>query len=147
MQKRSGMKWARGSSGAAALEFALVFPLFLFLFLGLIAWGSLFMVQHNLSYAVQEGARAGMRVDPAAFSDADYETEVKSAATEKAEQALEGLPDSWQKAVELTANIQDEGGESWLQVTGRYGDAFPLDSLDNLVPMPSQLTSRAEQRL
>ena len=50
--------------GAAAVEFALVFPLFLLLFLGMVFFGITFTLQHALTHAAQVGARAGLSVDP-----------------------------------------------------------------------------------
>ena len=47
-------------SGAAALEFALVLPLFAFLLCGIIDFGRYFFIQHTLQFATREGARLGL---------------------------------------------------------------------------------------
>jgi hypothetical protein len=43
--------------GSTAVEFALVFPVFLILVFGIIDFGRYFFVQHTIQYATREGAR------------------------------------------------------------------------------------------
>jgi len=50
--------------GAAAVEFALVLPLFLWLVLGTIDFGYYFFVSEIVTNAAREGARAGSVLDP-----------------------------------------------------------------------------------
>jgi Flp pilus assembly protein TadG len=45
-------------SGAAAVEFALIAPLFLMLLAGIMEFGQAFRIQHSLSMAARYGARA-----------------------------------------------------------------------------------------
>lgn len=47
--------------GIAAVEFALVFPVFFLLVYGMITYGLIFMAQQSMTLAVQEGARAALR--------------------------------------------------------------------------------------
>jgi Flp pilus assembly protein TadG len=58
---RSGFHSERG---AAAVEFALLLPLFLTLVLGAIDWGYYFFVDLIATNAAREGARAGSVVNP-----------------------------------------------------------------------------------
>ena len=44
--------------GAAAVEFAMIAPLFLLLLAGIIEFGQAFRIQHSLSHAARRGARA-----------------------------------------------------------------------------------------
>jgi Flp pilus assembly protein TadG len=46
--------------GAAAVEFAVVAPLFLLLLAGIIEFGQAFRIQHSLSSAARRGARAAV---------------------------------------------------------------------------------------
>ena len=49
-----------GRRGAAAVEFAVVAPLFLLLLAGIIEFGQAFRIQHTLSSACRRGARASV---------------------------------------------------------------------------------------
>lgn len=51
-----GMHW-RDDRGAAAVEFALVFPLLVLVLIGIIEYGSIFNAQLMLTSAAREGAR------------------------------------------------------------------------------------------
>jgi Flp pilus assembly protein TadG len=68
----------RRREGAAALEFALVLPLFTVLLLGMIDFGHLFFVVNTMTNAAREGARRGA-VEPNAATVA---TSAQSAATQ-----------------------------------------------------------------
>ncbi len=50
----------RGVTGAAAIEFALVLPLFALFLCGIIDFGRYFFIQHTLQFATREGARLGL---------------------------------------------------------------------------------------
>ena len=54
--------------GAAAVEFALIAPLFLLLLGGIIEFGQAFRIQHSLSSAARRGARAAI-IDGASSKD------------------------------------------------------------------------------
>jgi Flp pilus assembly protein TadG len=46
--------------GVVALEFVILFPLFLLVIMGIVEFGHLFYVRHTLTNASREGARAGV---------------------------------------------------------------------------------------
>jgi Flp pilus assembly protein TadG len=50
--------------GAVAIEFALVFPLFILLLYGLVTYGLIFGLQHAMTAAAGNGARAAIACDP-----------------------------------------------------------------------------------
>jgi Flp pilus assembly protein TadG len=52
-----GRLWPRHVGGAAAVEFALVFPAFIVLILGIMDTGRLYRVWHTVHFAVAEAAR------------------------------------------------------------------------------------------
>jgi len=60
-----------GEVGAAALEFALVFPVLLLMIYGAIHYALIFTLSMSLTSAANEGARAAVAVDP---EESDYET-------------------------------------------------------------------------
>lgn len=62
----------RGESGAALLEFAIVFSLFVFVLYGLIAFGMMLALKQSVTAAAAEGARSAVGVtdDAAAVTTA-----------------------------------------------------------------------------
>jgi Flp pilus assembly protein TadG len=53
---------ARGTErGIAALEFAIVFPMFFLILYGILTYGLIFVAQQSLTLAAEEGARSGLR--------------------------------------------------------------------------------------
>jgi Flp pilus assembly protein TadG len=55
-------------TGAAAIEFALLFLLFFVLFYAMVSYALVFMLQNAIVHAAEEGARAAISVDPLAYS-------------------------------------------------------------------------------
>ncbi|WP_175624714.1 MULTISPECIES: TadE/TadG family type IV pilus assembly protein [Oxalobacteraceae] len=51
----------RKQKGAAAIEFAFVFPVFFLVFYGIITYGIIFLAQQSITLAAAEGARAALR--------------------------------------------------------------------------------------
>lgn len=52
---------SRHQDGTAAIEFALVFPLFFLIFYGIITYGLIMVAQQSVTLAAAEGARAALR--------------------------------------------------------------------------------------
>src|SRR5689334_18957912 len=59
----------RAERGVAAVEFALVLPLFLAVVFGVIEYGWVFYQKFNLASAIRDGLRVGVTVLPAASPD------------------------------------------------------------------------------
>lgn len=55
------MPFSNKVKGAAAIEFALVFPLFFVIFYAIITYGLIFVAQQSITLAAAEGARAALR--------------------------------------------------------------------------------------
>lgn len=72
---------ALNQKGASAVEFALVLPVFLVFFLGIIEYGWLMTQQVLLTHAVSEGARAAIKM-PDDTSDEELAAEAREAAKE-----------------------------------------------------------------
>lgn len=51
----------RRECGAVIVEFALVFMLFFMLMYGIVSYGVIFAIQHSLTHAANEGARAAVK--------------------------------------------------------------------------------------
>ncbi|MES2024386.1 MAG: TadE/TadG family type IV pilus assembly protein [Pseudomonadota bacterium] len=76
--KNIGKNAFKKQQGAAAIEFAFVFPIFFMIFYGIITYGLIFVAQQSITLAAAEGARAALRFTS---SDADRDTNAKNAAT------------------------------------------------------------------
>lgn len=66
---------ARGRSGAAAVEFALVLPIFLLLLFGIIQFGSVLFLHNNMVNAAREAVR---RMSVAEMTEAEAEAYVQN---------------------------------------------------------------------
>jgi Flp pilus assembly protein TadG len=148
--------------GAAAIEFALVFPVFFLLFYGLINWGLIFTVQHNLNYAAQHAARAGLMADREEIEadGGNYAATVEALARAAAGETLSWLPAAWQarvlgdgnSKVEAALETSTVAGQTvdWLRVSIRYAN-YPDNPLLPLMagfpPVPDELLGQATLRL
>ena len=71
----------RDQNGGAAVEFALILPLFILLIFGIIEFGLLLYNEHILTNACREGARAGIVIrSPTRLSNPEIRTVVKNYA-------------------------------------------------------------------
>jgi Flp pilus assembly protein TadG len=62
---RAALPRLRRERGAAAVEFAMVFPLFFVILYGIITYSVIFVAQQNLTLAAEEGARAALNYQSA----------------------------------------------------------------------------------
>ena len=69
----------RDEKGISAVEFAMVLPIFLIIFLGIIEYGWVMTHQIVLAHAVSEGARAAIKM-PDGTSDDDLAAAARTAA-------------------------------------------------------------------
>ncbi len=127
----------RGSErGAAAVEFALVLPVLLFIVLGAIDWGHYFMVEQVAVNAAREGARVGSLHAPAA-PDAPMLAEAEATAT--AYLARAGLD-----LARATVTAAPGAGSVVVQVSYRAGS---ITGFLDLVPLlPASANATAEMR-
>ncbi len=80
---RPGTRRTHGDVGAAAVEFALLFPIFMILALGMIAGGIAFSKQINVTQAAREASRYGATYDVAVAGGlSPWLTAVRDAASE-----------------------------------------------------------------
>jgi Flp pilus assembly protein TadG len=130
----------RAERGTVAIEFALVFPLFMLLLYGLVTYGLIFGVQHAMTAAAENGARAALACDPA---DADNHAQC---VVERARNAVSASlawmpaarrahvlgPDNSRVEVELGTD-PTAGGR--LQVRLRYAN-YPENPLTPVLSLP-----------
>jgi Flp pilus assembly protein TadG len=121
-------------SGAAAVELALVLPLFLTLVLGAIDWGWYFFIDQLVTDCAREGARAGTLLPPPP-------TSTPAQAEAAAEQA--GL--TFLRRVNLTprgvdADYTSVDGDDAVLVTVTYPVGSLTGLLSNLMPANARAT-------
>ncbi len=122
--------------GAAAVEFAIVLPLLLFIVLGAIDWGHYFMVEEIAVNAAREGARVGSLHAPDA-PDAPMIAEAETTATAYLSRA--GLD-----LTRATVTAVPGAGSVVVQVSYRTGS---ITGFLDLVPLlPANATATAEMR-
>jgi len=102
-----------GQTGSVAIEFALAFPVFFSLFYAIVGYGLVMTLEQSLTHASKEGARAAIKADPTAYTDASaYQSKVAELARNAAAQTLAWLPDTQKALVLGTAPNYDKVGVS-----------------------------------
>jgi Flp pilus assembly protein TadG len=71
-------KRKRDQKGAAAVEFAIILPVFVLLLFGMIEWGILLFNQQVITNASREGARAGIVVGSPRLTDNEIQAVVNA---------------------------------------------------------------------
>ena len=145
----------RAQSGAAAVEFAFVFPVLFLLIYGVIVYSYVFVLQESINYAAQQAAEAAVAVEP---QSAGYDAAATAQARSMASRVLQWLPQSQQM------RVLGEGGEKVEVTFGSAGDSdvvqvqlrfalpglFPVMNLPIVgkVPyLPPQLIAQAVARV
>ena len=117
--------------GAAAVEFALVGPVFILLLVGMIVYGAWFWMAHSVQSAVSEGARAAIAGLDAA--------ERGHLAREVVEAQLKDLG---LKAADAVVGVRAEPGRFRVEVAYDAG-GHPLMALSPLTVPPPRTIRRA----
>jgi Flp pilus assembly protein TadG len=103
----SRAKSSRRERGASAIEFAIVFPLFFGLIYIMVSYGLLFSLQHSITEAAKESARAAVACDPT-LATAEHETCVTDRARATAAAALDWLPSDLRSRILGASNANVE---------------------------------------
>jgi Flp pilus assembly protein TadG len=123
----------RYERGAAAVEFALVFPVFLLIALGTIDFGYYFFINGIVTNAAREGARAGSVVDP------DQGKSVAVTAATKAANTYLTLGGLTAKGV--AASVTVVNGVAAVEVSIAYPVGSITGFLSDIMPANSQATA------
>lgn len=102
MNKNNPRRRREHQAGAAAIEFAFVFPLLLALVYCVIVYGYLFVVRQSIEFAAHKGIEAAIAVDPSAT---DAQTQRQSQAKLAANCALQWLSGTCSATVASNARI------------------------------------------
>ena len=129
--RRSFLSFSRARSGNAAVEFALIGPLFFFLLVGMVVYGGWFWMAQGVQNLAAEGARAAI-----AGLDAD----------ERVRLARGSVADNLQGDALLSADavqVAVRTDPAAIRVTVTYdASTHPLMGLAGLVPTPPQTIER-----
>jgi hypothetical protein len=114
------MNSKRQVKGQTLIEFALIFPLLMFLLVGLFDLGRAVFYYSSLSNAVREATRAGTVKEYGGYAnDADFESQI----TDKVIEYGFGLNSIGTDDISVQVTEISEGGEyfeEYIEVTGRY---------------------------
>lgn len=91
----------RRQFGAAAVEFALVFPMLFVVTYGAIIYSYIYVLRQSLTYAAQEAAQAAVGVQPGVTG---YDDRVKQTAVNTAIAAISWMPSSVRTAISVDAS-------------------------------------------
>lgn len=94
--------------GAAAIEFAIIFPIFFLIFYAIITYGLIFAAQQTITLAAAEGARAAVRYQPGQKPE-DRQKARFEAACDMANQSLQWLRKAAGQTTELAKGTCSEG--------------------------------------
>lgn len=130
--RSNNKKKARGAeSGAVAVEFALVSPVFLIMLIGILVWGQYLWVAHTVQQLANDSARAAL----AGLDPTERETLARGALTSEVADYASLRP---QSAAVTVDNQSDR-----IIVSVRYdtsSDAFR--AFEGLVPSPPKIVLR-----
>jgi Flp pilus assembly protein TadG len=150
-----GPSQPRSQRGAAAVEFAFVFPVLFLLIYGVIVYSYIFVLQESINFAAQQAAEAAVAVEPDA---AGYDALATAQARAMASRALQWLPQSQQARVlgetgdKVEVTFGNAGDSDFVQVRLRFSlpGLFPVLNLPIVgeVPrLPPQLVAQAAARV
>lgn len=80
--------------GAAAIEFALIFPVFFAIFYAIVSYGLILAAQQSLTLAAEEGARAALKYQPATSQGGALGARA-TAACQTAQSIINWLPNGY----------------------------------------------------
>jgi Flp pilus assembly protein TadG len=153
MRQRTGRNSPQAARrGSAAIEFAIVFPVFFFVLYAIVTYSMVFLAQQSLTAAAEEGARAALVWQSAANSGAALTARAGQACT-RAASVVSWLPVAATCTNAISAapsGCNNNPNMDCIQVTLTYAygtnPLVPLLPLLNLV-VPQSLTGQATVQL
>uniref|UniRef100_UPI003F86D4C4 TadE family protein n=1 Tax=Cupriavidus ulmosensis TaxID=3065913 RepID=UPI003F86D4C4 len=138
------------SSGAAALEFAIVLPILLTVVIGIVYFGIVLALQQALTLAAEEGARAALRYPSGAAANNAAATQALRVSAASST-ALASLPTSISSLISAANVAQviscaNPSGSVCVKVTLSLSSSSILPVVPG-VPLPATLTGSATVQL
>lgn len=156
---------AARARGAAAIEFAFIFPLFFAILYATVSYSLTLLLQMGMSNAAADGARTAIQlVDPLQFNQAGFNAAAKQRITQAVKASLSWLSDAQVAAIVSNINIttSPDPGSGVGSVAGvrvnvqvvwkNYGTAPLIPSIDvplvgKVPPLPQDLSGKASMLL
>lgn len=121
-------------SGAAAIEFALLFTLFFVIFYALVSYAVTMMLQQSFTHAASEGVRAAIAVDPLEYPDtSSFNAAVETRVLSTIDDALAWLPQKAKAAV--NASRADVDPITWAGTTITVRVIYSGYAADPMMPV------------
>lgn len=140
--------------GAAVVEFVPLFILLLALFYGTFSYGLIMLVQQALTYTAAEGARAAVKVEPAAYTTvAAYQSAARSVVRTQADKDLSWMSDKLRSKILSSISVTwNSAGTMVVRV--RYESyaqdpllpSITLPGIGTVPPLPDELVGSATLR-
>ncbi|MHC5652591.1 TadE family protein [Stappia sp.] len=134
MTRKEDRVFLESQSGAAAVEFAIVVPVFLLIMLGILAYGIYFGAAHSVAQIAADAARASV----AGLSDAERERIVRTHIAASA--GSYALIDGAKVAVDA-GPLPGNARQFRVVVTYHAGD-LPIWQMRPMLPLPSETIQR-----
>lgn len=131
--------WQRGG---VAIEFAPLFILFFAIFYATFSYGLAMLIQQALTYTAAEGARAAVKVEPAAYTSvSSYQTAARNVVRAQAENDLAWMSDDIRAKITSGISVTwSASGTMQVRVTyAGYGQSplLPVLTLPGIGAIPN----------
>ena len=132
-ERASIVRFFKDGSGAAAIEFAIVAPVFLLLIMGMLAYGIYFGAIHSLQQLAADAARASI----SGLNEAERENLARQFLDENANAY------AFIDREKLTLDVYDNASGTQFVVSLRYDAShLPIWGLLEGLPLPGKILSR-----
>lgn len=132
--------------GAAAIEFALVFPLLFLVFYGTFVYGYVFFLQQSISFAAQEAALSAVQVSATCSDCGSYADRLLDTVDASVDRSLAYLPAGARGSIETQQRIVNSstGSGSAVEITVTLDPSvllpiISLPGIGSIPPLPQRL--------
>lgn len=130
-QPRKAGGFGRNESGTAAVEFAFIAPVLIFIMMGILGYGGYFWMSHSVQQLANDGARAAIA----------GQTSAERASLAQAAVAAEAADYAQLTPAKVTTQVTDRDGRLTVKVSYNAADSFAYVAR-GVAPMPSDQIQR-----
>lgn len=128
------MFFAKSDSGASAIEFAIIAPVFLVLMFGMFGYGVYFGAVHSVQQLSASAARASI-------AGLDQEERI-ALAQQYVDTASDNYPMLTKSKIVTEATIPENDPNSFQVAVSYDSSSLPIFSMSNLIPVPATVIRR-----